>query len=522
MRQHLADTNKRDLRNVRIVFDPTFNKSACRDLEFRLIQLFQGDTRFDVINGNAGFEGTDYYDRQRYLDGFDGIFEALFREGLFTRSIPEIVNGELFKFSPFKTLNPDQSAAVEGVIETLFDGFAGDARGPIVLQGDPGTGKTIVAIYTMKLVVDIAAANLDDELDVDSRFSEFFTTEYKEVFRGKKIGIVIPQQSLRKTLSNVFKKTPGLSRNMVLSPQQVGKSGERFDILIVDEVHRLGQRSNQASPAQNRAFTEINLRLFGDDDLSHTQLDWIVKQSDQQILLLDIAQSIKPGDLPVQMTSKLVDDSRRRERLFKLNSQMRVVGGNDYIDHVNRMLNGLPGRSPNFGEYEFVLFENAQQMRDAIVAKNEEVGLARMLAGYAWKWVSKSKPHLNDISIGELSMPWNRAERDWVNSATSIDEVGSIHTIQGYDLNYAGVIIGRDIQFDETNQRIIFSRANYFDRKGFENNPRRGLFYTDDDILDFVKNIYRVLLTRGIKGTYVYVCDEALREHLRPYFPVVR
>lgn len=239
-------------------------------------------------------------------------------------------------------------------------------------------------------------------------------------------------------------------------------------------------------------------------------------------MLLDIAQSIKPGDLPVQMTSKLVDDSRRRERLFKLNSQMRVVGGNDYIDHVNRMLNGLPGRSPNFGEYEFVLFENAQQMRDAIVAKNEEVGLARMLAGYAWKWVSKSKPHLNDISIGELSMPWNRAERDWVNSATSIDEVGSIHTIQGYDLNYAGVIIGRDIQFDETNQRIIFSRANYFDRKGFENNPRRGLFYTDDDILDFVKNIYRVLLTRGIKGTYVYVCDEALREHLRPYFPVVR
>jgi DUF2075 family protein len=102
-----------------------------------------------------------------------------------------------------------------------------------------------------------------------------------------------------------------------------------------------------------------------------------------------------------------------------------------------------------------------------------------------------------------------------VNSPTSAEEVGSIHTIQGYDLNYAGVIIGRDLYFDENAQRVAFSRENYFDKKGKENNPTLGIKYSDEDLLKYVLSIYRVLLTRGIKGTYVYVCDERLRVYLR-------
>jgi DUF2075 family protein len=290
-------------------------------------------------------------------------------------------------------------------------------------------------------------------------------------------------------------------------------------LLIVDEVHRLGQRSNQSSPAQNRAFSDINKKLFGADDPEITQLDWMTKQSDHQLLLLDVAQSVKPGDLPVRLTNEIIEQARRNVRLFNLFSQMRVRGGADYIDHIRRTLNGIPPLSRSFGEYEFRMFDDVTEMRDAIIEKNNEVGLARMLAGFAWKWVSKNRPGLTDILIGDFAMPWNRAEKDWVNSPTSIDEVGSIHTIQGYDLNYAGVIIGPDLKFDPNSNQIVFSRKDYFDRKGKENNKKRGIEYSDEDILGFVKNIYRVLLTRGMKGTYVYVCDDALREHLRAYFP---
>ena len=111
---------------------------------------------------------------------------------------------------------------------------------------------------------------------------------------------------------------------------------------------------------------------------------------------------------------------------------------------------------------------------------------------------------------------------DWVNSATSLDEMGSIHTIQGYDLNVAGVVIGRDLRYDRDARRIRFDRTQYRDRNGKANNNQLGLTYTDDQLLEYVRNIYTVLLTRGIRGTYVYVCDPDLREYLRPFFPVGR
>lgn len=116
-----------------------------------------------------------------------------------------------------------------------------------------------------------------------------------------------------------------------------------------------------------------------------------------------------------------------------------------------------------------------------------------------------------------MNARWNSTQRDWINRIGSEQEVGSIHTVQGYDLNYAGVIIGEDIRYNPESGRIVFNRSKYFDVKGRENNTKLGITYTDDDILEYVRNIYCVLLTRGTLGTYVYVCDPALREHLEAY-----
>jgi DUF2075 family protein len=107
---------------------------------------------------------------------------------------------------------------------------------------------------------------------------------------------------------------------------------------------------------------------------------------------------------------------------------------------------------------------------------------------------------------------WNRTATDWINSPTSTEEVGSIHTVQGYDLNYAGVIIGNDLAIDPETGKFVFNRDSYFDKKGKENNPRLGIQYSDEDLLEYVKNIYRVLLTRGIRGTYLYVVDSILSQ----------
>lgn len=100
---------------------------------------------------------------------------------------------------------------------------------------------------------------------------------------------------------------------------------------------------------------------------------------------------------------------------------------------------------------------------------------------------------------------------DWIASKTSLEEVGSIHTVQGYDLNYAGVIIGGDLRIDPETGLLVADRKNYFDTKGKANNRTRGQTTTDDDLLRYITNAYRVLLTRGMRGTYLYVMDPLLR-----------
>jgi DUF2075 family protein len=499
--------------HARVVLDETFNSSVCLDLESQLIAYFAADEKFEVLNSNAGMSNSDYYDRDKYRQSFDDIFKRLLDEGLLTRSIPDIVNSNLFKYSPFKSLNTDQATAVEGILEMLFDSWDQESPAPIVIQGDPGTGKTIVAIYLVKLLRDIAASDPDELFDTNSMFADFFQPGYRETLGDVKIGLVIPQQSLRKTVQKVFKKTPGLDPKMVIDPFSLTKPNE-YDLLIVDEAHRLSLRANQPSAALNNKFRAINEAFFGADEPGYTQLDWVRAASRHQILLLDAAQSVKPADLSEATIKSVVSAADAQHTLYRLHSQMRVTGGSDYIDFVGKLLNLKPTGSPDFGDYDFRIFDDFAEMRAAILEKEQEFGLSRLVAGYAWEWKSRNDPHAVDISIDGNDLQWNQTVVDWVNSSTSINEVGSIHTIQGYDLNYAGVIIGPDLTLDPTTNELAFDRSSYFDKKGKENNPRLGLDYSDDELLEYVKNIYRVLLTRGILGTFVYADSSELRAAL--------
>ncbi|WP_210481544.1 DUF2075 domain-containing protein [Naasia sp. SYSU D00948] len=526
LRQHLESASKKHLRTVRVVVDATFNKSVCLDLESYLIRLLAGDGALRVLNRNDGITEADYYDRDRYREAFRDVVEQLRRDGIFTRSVPEIENSDLFKLSPFKALTQDQAVAVEDILEGLFADLAADIPSTTVIQGDPGTGKTVVAIYLLKLLADIARAAPSEDHEADSMFSDFFAPGYRELLAGARVGLVVPQQSLRQSIKNVFRKTPGLSPGMVLTPFDVGLAGHDFDLLIVDETHRLNQRANQPSGVQNRNFRVINERLFGSDDLAKTQLDWIRAKSKHQIFLLDAAQSVRPADLPADALARLAAEARSTHRHYSLASQMRVRAGSDYVGFIRAVLDGRPAYHParrltraDFGDYDFRMFESVAEMRDAIRKRDSEVGLARLVAGYAWEWKSKNDKSAYDIEIDGCQLRWNSVPTDWIASPKALDEVGSIHTVQGYDLNYAGVIIGPDLRYDPVRNRLLIDRASYHDKKGKENNALLGKAYTDHDLLRFVSNIYAVLLTRGIQGTYVYACDPALRAYLSSRFP---
>lgn len=527
MRQHLASIDKKNLKTIRVIIHNRFNKSVCLDLESYLIRLLAGDGANQVLNRNEGITDADYYERSLYRETFREVFEQLKDEGMFTRSIAAIENSDLFKLSPFKALTHDQAIAVEDILEGLFGDLESGISSTIVIQGSPGTGKTVVAIYLLKLLADIANSIPGEEYDSDSLFSEFFVKGYPELLSDFRMGIVVPQQSLRASTKKVFSKTPGLSHVQVLTPFEVGESSEKFDLLVVDETHRLNQRANQPSASQNTRFSEITTRLFGADDTTKTQLDWIKARSRHQIFLLDADQSVRPADLPRELLESLSSAALVARRHYRLATQMRVQAGADYVDYIRSILSpdsvnsgaAAPPSSQSFTGYEFRYFDSLSEMRREILVKDAEHGLARLVAGYAWEWRSKGKPDAYDIEIDDLRLRWNSTQRDWIASPRALDEVGSIHTVQGYDLNYAGVIIGPDLRYDLVKRRLYIDRASYFDKKGKENSPSLGRKYSDADLLRFITNIYGVLLTRGIRGTYVYVCDPGLRQYLREFIP---
>lgn len=516
MRQHLASPAKSAFRSVRVVIDDTFNKSACLDLESHLIRWLAGDGQFTVMNGNEGIIDARYYERDLYRESFRDIFEKLRSDGIFRRTIPEIENSDLFKLSPFKVLTPEQAIAVEDIVEGLLADLETGVSSASVIEGQPGTGKTIIAIFLMKLLADIRDHSDADEVEPDSMFAEFFVPENRRLLAGLRIGFVVPQQSLRESIKRVFKKTPKVTEGQILTPFDVGASDQPWDLLIVDETHRLNQRANQSSGVNNKRFITINEKLFGADDPSKTQLDWIRAQSRHQIYLLDAEQTVRPADLPQSVLRSLVEEARLTHRRYPLSTQMRVRAGADYVQFVRDVLRGESNVTghPNFGDYDLRVFDNLGTMRREIFNRNDEHGLARLIAGYAWEWKSNRDKEAFDIELDGVRLRWNSQAKDWINSPASIHEVGSIHTVQGYDLNYAGVIIGNDLRYDPHSRRLYVDRASYRDAKGKENNKQRGIAYSDDDLLEFIRNIYGVLLTRGMRGTYVYVCDPALREYI--------
>lgn len=518
MRQHLQSKQKLNLNSATVILNERFNKSACLDLESHLIRYFAADDKFKVLNANNGVTESDYFQRSDYRQAFEEIFDELLKQGILTRSVPELINSDFFKYSPFKSLTNDQAVAVEEILEVLFSDFENGTQAPIVVQGNPGTGKTIVAIYLIKLLIDVQRIGADAGQDEDSLFSDFFQDGYRETLTDKRIGFIVPQQSLRKTLQKVFKKTPGLSKDMVLSPFDLGKRGEVYDLLVVDEAHRLRQRSNQEAASQNKSFRDINISLFGSDSPKSTQLDWVRKLSKHQVLLVDIDQSVRPGDLPKSHLVELIAEAKPMGHFHKLVSQLRIPDGGEYVDYISQVFSpqGSP-KAMDFGEYDVRFFDNFGEMEDEIRKQETIHGLSRVIAGIGWPWLSKRGEVSIDFTLDGRDLVWNRTATDWINSPTSIEEVGSIHTVQGYDLNFAGVIVGPELDFDLEKQELVAVRASYFDSKGKQNNP--GATLSDVDLLGYICNIYRVLMTRGIKGTYIYVANPSLRAHLKKFFP---
>ena len=515
MNNHLSHPEKKNLNWVYIISDESFNKSAALDIESNLIQYMTAAGDFKLLNGNGGISSHNYYQKSEYFKIFKKIWSKLSFENIRMRDLLELQNSDLYKYSPYKSLSPDQ---YNSILE-IFKDYSSDGIKKIFVNGSAGTGKTILAIYLIKLLSTLSQYELHD-IDIEDEALLFELDAFKKNNPEKLIiGLVVPMTSLRNTLKQVFKSVHGLSSNMVIGPTDVVK--KKYDFLIVDEAHRLTRRKSIMGYG---AFDNVNKRL----GLYHTekidskdvqsaekngnQLDWIINSSKYQLFFYDSEQSIKPADVRKESFDKIKGQNDASQ--ITLFSQMRSEGKNDYITFVDNLLkekldnNTTIFNNPN---YELALFDDLSLMMERLQKMENEYGLCRSMSGYSWPWVSKTDTNLPDAIIDGVKMFWNRQSIDWINSTTDVTEMGCIHTVQGYDLNYSGVIFGKEITYDKNSKKIKVIKNNYHDIKG------KQALENEDELLKYIVKIYKTMMYRGIKGTYIYVCDRDLREYFEKH-----
>lgn len=505
LKAHVKNHQKQKNTKVHLVLSSLFNKSVALDLESYLIRYISADGIYTLQNANLGITNHRYYQQKEiYWNIFKEIWNELRSLGIARHSLEHIDNSDLFKYSPYKSLSQEQVSSLKMILNCLLDEEAKTS----LIQGGAGTGKSILAIFIFKLL----KTNLDDfntsDFDEDE---ELFTLidKVKKKYSKLNMALVIPMASFRKTISKVFKNIKGLSSDMVIGPSDLAKN--KYDLIIVDEGHRLRQRVNLGP--YFKPF-DITSEKFGMDKFTCTELDWVLHQSKKSLIFYDRFQSIKPSDVPRERF--IILEKNKSTRIETLRTQFRSKGGINYVNFIHNLFDAKTNNLKLFKaiDFELKLFDNIDDLVNEISEKENKEGLSRLVAGYAWEWVSKKDKNKFDIEISNVKLKWNSVAVDWVNSPNSINEVGCIHTTQGYDLNYTGVIIGPEIDYDFENNQFIIYKDRYKDKAG------KNTISAESILKEYIINIYKTILLRGIKGTFIYAVNDNLKNYLAQFIPL--
>lgn len=499
--QHLSEEEFKEFTDICLISNKTFNKSVILDLESFLIKYMSADKSKTLVNGNAGVVEHNYFYKEAYEDDFKEIWRLLLENGIVSQSIADIENSELFKYSPYKSLNFEQEKAAYEIIKYLTKVNNATNESMIIVKGGAGTGKTILAVYLIKLLMDIEAGKHIWNKIENEEVSEQIQILSNKISNIRDIGFVVPMTELRETMKTVFKSIDGLSENMVLAPKDVVRG--RYDLLVVDESHRLYQRKSLPNGPQE--FDEINKSLMGDsqkfDESDLTELDWIIRSSRMQILFYDELQSIRVTDIDAQRFSTIC-----KPHLFKyyqLLSQMRCKGGTGYYEYVKTILEGdnlLLNKYKSIVGYQIKVVDSITELFELINQKQSQDGLCGVVTGPGWS-------SEETIEIEGNCYKWSGK----VKEKQEVTSFISIHKSQGFDFNYAGVVFGREAFFNSETGCIEFERKYVKDNRA---RPKGN----DDEMRRYLLNIYITLMTRGINGTFVYAMDERLNEYLRRFF----
>ena len=594
--QHLSPTgpkaeDRKKLDTVEIIFDDRFNKSSILDIEHSLIDLFRFEIEQDsssdnksryfkkLQNANNGQSTMhNYYNRVYYQDEVKDIWSELKKHNLATNDYQTIVNDAIFKFSPYKALNEEQHEVCLSILEEIMDALEAEKGGSkaeytAIVRGLAGTGKTIVLLNLLARVMDAERTNLktiseeskedndeDDSeitLGIIGRETELVKRINEYVAKNGKIRIAYVAQmtSLRNTIKKVVKQIPKVKKNDAKGPFDVvnytTSSQKKFDILLIDEAHRLFQYKK----IQNRkSFKDKCKALYGDGARpeDYTTLDWLLSCSKNRVIVYDEFQTVKESDITPAQFKQALKRKHLKPKDYFLKQQMRCRAGMVYTDFLNRIFDNKPTKGiESFENYDLLLYEDPNRLIDDIAKRNVTYGLSRVTAGYGWQWDRKKydacfrmfKRHIANnglkgtrsamldyyhkhlrIEDGLIEFDGKTYLRNldynWILEGNPL-EIGCIHTSQGYDLNYVGVLFGPEIDYSKKRGIVVYpDRIKDTNSVGtsFVGLSKQEKTKRLKAIKTFVINAYKVMMERGIRGCYVYAYNKGLRDYFSKVF----
>ena len=345
----------------------------------------------------------------------------------------------------------------------------------LIVEGGPGTGKSVVAI------------NLLIQLTNKRLVTQYVTKN------------AAPRAVYESVLTGSFTKSH-ISNLFIGSGAYTKCDPNIFDVLIVDEAHRLNEKSG----------------LF--QNLGENQIKEIIKAAKFSIFFIDEDQRVTWKDIgAIKEIEKWANKLGATVHCLELQSQFRCNGSDGYLSWLDNVLKIKETANETLEgiDFDFRVFDSPNELKRAILKKNEIANKARLVAGYCWNWIS-NKPEnnaQNDIVIDEhnFAMQWNLKVDGslWIRKPESVNEVGCIHTCQGLEVDYIGVILGPDIVIRngevviQPGQRAKTDQSLKGYKKALKENPGAARVKAED----IVKNTYRTLMSRGQKGCYIYSTD---------------
>ena len=378
------------------------------------------------------------------------------------------------------TLVDEQKVTLEQIVD-LSRRTAPGRKSVMLVKGGPGTGKSLIAVNGM---VRLSQEGLN----------------VRYVTKN-----AAPRRVYERKLQGRY-RTADIREMFVTSDAFRDAERDAFDVLLVDEAHRL--------PLQGG--------LYG--NLGENQVREIIRSARTSVFFVDEDQMVTWRDVgSVTEIERCAADESAALSTTELSSQFRCAGAEEYMSWLDATL-GLVSDRPTAlpsSSFDFRVLDDPEELRELIVAKNRINNRSRLVAGYCWNWVSRRDPLAYDIQIpgSRFKMRWNLASdgSTWMIEPHSVDQVGCIHTAQGLECDYVGVIIGPDLVGDGDSLRTDpFARARTDQSlKGFKRDyqldPEAALHRADR----LIRNTYMTLMSRGMSGCYVFCTDEGARDYLR-------